>query len=116
MTFIASYMLATVASSTWEAGVDLSIPTRLQTSSAYWPPRFTDVARVLTQSESDDLKDVRKSSSDDSVGSNLVFGIRYGSPGRVFLSFHVFWMRQFRIVPSLTSRTLPPPNISKISL
>ena len=75
MSFITEYILETVPSSTCETGVDLSIPTRLQTSSAYWPPRFTDVARVLTQSESDALNDLRKSSSEESVGSNLVLGM-----------------------------------------
>ena len=76
ISLITAYIFATVPSSTWDAGVDLSMPTRLQTSSAYCPPRLTEVARVLTQSESEALNDLRKSSSEESVGSNLVFGIR----------------------------------------
>ena len=89
---------------------------RLQTSSAYWPPRFTDVARVLTASESDERKEAMKSSSEDSVGSNLDLGTTFSDPGRTVRSFQVFWMRQFRMIPSLIRRTLPPPNISKMSL
>ena len=75
MSFIALYIWDSASSVTSEAGTFFSHPARLQTSSAYCPPRLLTVARVLTVSDSEVLNTLLNSSSVEVRGLKRSLGM-----------------------------------------